>query len=171
MYHIERFNEEQGRAALRQFVALLRDAVDDGASVGFLPPLEDKAAEDFWLEMFGEVGGGTRILLVAREAEELAGTVQLDLARKQTAQHRAEVQKLLVHTRFRGRGLGKALMSAIEEAAREAGRTLLYLDTIEGCAAEHLYVKCGYERAGVIPQFALSGVGVLEPTVIFYRLL
>lgn len=171
MPNIERLSEEQARAILPRFVELLQDSVDDGASVGFVPPLAFEVAGEYWLETFREVGQGKRVLLVSREAGELAGTVQLGLVTKPNGLHRAEVQKLLVHTRFRKRGIARSLMNAVEDAARAEGRTLLVLDTIQGSAAGELYAKHGYTRAGVIPRFALSADGELESTVIFYRVL
>lgn len=171
MDKIERLSEEQAKPILPRLVALLQDTVHHGSSVGFLPPLAFETAEEYWLETLNEVKQGKRILLVSSEAGDVAGTVQLALATKQNGLHRAEVQKLVVHTRFRHRGVARALMGAVEEAARAAGRTLLVLDTEQGSAAEQLYVKCGYARAGVIPQFALSADGSLITTVVFYKLI
>lgn len=172
MCKVERLSEEQARNILPELVALLQDSVNSGSSLGFLPPLSNETAEEYWHEIFSEVGQGRRILLVSREAGgEVTGSVQLALATKQNAQHRAEVQKLFVHTRVRGRGIAQRLMSAIEEAARTAGRTLLVLDTEEGCTAEKLYARYGYTRAGIIPQYAVSADGSLINTVVFYRLL
>lgn len=168
---IELLSEEQARPLLPQLVSLLQDTIESGASVGFLPPLRADTAEEYWLETLQEVAQGKRLLLVASEAGEVTGAVQLALVTKQNGLHRAEVQKLIVHTRFRQRGIARALMCAVEEAARKAGRTLLVLDTEQGSAAEQLYVKCGYTRAGVIPQYALSGDGSLITTVVFYRLI
>ena len=171
MFKVERLSEEQANAVLPHLVFLLQDTVNGGSSVGFLPPLASDVAEAYWLETLNEVAEGTRILLVARETEAITGSVQLALATKQNGLHRAEVQKLIVHTHSRGRGIARALMSAVEEAAREAGRTLLVLDTEQGSVAEKLYPKCGYTRAGVIPQYALGADGSLISTVVFYRLL
>ena len=171
MPEVARLSEENGRALLPALVTLLQDSVHNGSSVGFLPPLTSEVAESYWLETFDEVAQGKRILLVAREGDEVAGSVQLALATKLNGLHRAEVQKLVVHTRFRGRGIARALMGEIEEAAREAGRTLLVLDTEEDSVAERLYPKCGYTRAGIIPQYALSANGSLINTVVFYKLL
>lgn len=171
MYKIELLSEEQAKPLLPQLVALLQDSVNSGSSVGFLPPLSSEAAEEYWLETLNELTQGKRILLISSEAGDVTGAVQLALVTKQNGLHRAEVQKLLVHTRFRKRGIARALMSAVEEAARKAGRTLLVLDTEQGSAAEQLYVKCGYTRAGVIPQYALNAEGVLITTVVFYRLI
>ena len=171
MHKIERLSEEQARPILPELVALLQDAVHNGSSVGFLPPLTSETAEEYWLETLSEVAQGKRILLVSSEAGDVAGAAQLALATKQNGLHRAEVQKLIVHTRFRRRGIARALMCAAEESARAAGRTLLVLDTEQGSVAEKLYEKCEYTRAGVIPQYALSAGGSLITTVLFYKLL
>jgi hypothetical protein len=62
-------------------------------------------------------------------------------------------------------------MDAVESAAREAGRTLLVLDTRQGDIAEELYLSLGYTLAGVIPQYARSANGELHATSLFYKLL
>ena len=171
MHQIERFSAEQASPLLPKLVALLQDVVHSGSSVGFLPPLTFAAAEAYWLETLHEVAQAKRILLVAREAGDVTGAVQLALVTKQNGLHRAEVQKLLVHTSFCQRGIARALMGAVEEAARAAGRTLLVLDTEQGSIAEQLYEKYGYARAGIIPQYARSAAGSLISTVVFYKLL
>jgi ribosomal protein S18 acetylase RimI-like enzyme len=171
MHRIEQLSEDQAKAILPQLAGLLQDTVNGGSSVGFLPPIAADTAKDYWLETIGEIAQGKRILLVSTEAREVTGAVQLALATKQNGLHRAEVQKLLVHTRFRQRGIARALMRAVEDVARKAGRTLLVLDTEQGSVAESLYEKCGYTRAGIIPQYALDAGGSLHSTVVFYRLL
>jgi ribosomal protein S18 acetylase RimI-like enzyme len=171
MHKIERLSEEEARPVLPKLVALLQDSVNSGSSVGFLPPLTSEAAEEYWLETLNELAQGKRILLVSSEAGEVTGAVQLALATRQNGLHRAEVQKLLVHTSFRNRSIARALMCAVEESARAAARTLLVLDTEQGSIAEQLYEKCGYARAGVIPQYARGADGSLISTVLFYKLL
>lgn len=171
VHKIERLSAEQARPILPNLVALLQDAVQSGSSVGFLPPLTFETAKEYWLETLNEVVQGQRILLVSSEAGEVTGAVQLSLATKQNGLHRAEVQKLLVHTGFRQRGIARALMDAVEETARAVGRTLLVLDTEQGSVAEKLYQRCGYTRAGVIPQYARSADYSFISTVVFYKLL
>ncbi|HEY0079256.1 MAG TPA: GNAT family N-acetyltransferase [Pyrinomonadaceae bacterium] len=171
MHKVESLSEEQARPLVPGLVALLQDAVHNGSSVGFLPPVAFDTAEEYWLETLDEVAKERRILLVSSEAGAVTGAVQLALVVKENGRHRAEVQKLLVHTSFRGRGIARALMTAAEEAARAAGRTLLVLDTEEGSVAEKLYEKCGYTRAGVIPQYALTTDGSMISTVVFYKLI
>jgi acetyltransferase len=171
MHRIEQLSAEQAKAILPQLAGLLQNTVNGGSSVGFLPPLAPDTAQDYWVEAIGEIAQGKRLLLVSTEGREVTGAVQLALATKQNGLHRAEVQKLLVHTCFRQRGIARALMNAVEAAALRAGRTLLVLDTEQGSVAESLYESCGYTRAGIIPQFALDAGGSLHSTVVFYRLL
>ncbi len=151
-------------------IELLRDSVEGGASVGFLSPLRRETAEAFWRDMLREAESPYRVILVATtEDGEVAGSVQLALGQKENGRHRAEVQKLLVHSRYRNRGLGRRLMEAIEHEARQRGITLLYLDMIEGELAEQLYLKLGYMRVGEIPNYASFPDGRLWATVIFYK--
>jgi acetyltransferase len=171
MRKVQRLSEAEAKAVLPELINLLQNTVDGGASVGFLPPLSTELAEAYWRESIEEVASGSRILMVAREADALYGSVQLALATKQNGLHRAEVQKLIVNTEWRGRGIARALMEAVEAEARGAGRTLLVLDTEQGSAAVGLYEKQGYTRAGVIPQFALNAEGSLINTVVFFKLL
>jgi GNAT superfamily N-acetyltransferase len=59
----------------------------------------------------------------------------------------AELKRMYVAPQYRGRGLAKALLSAVEDAARQAGRRRLWLET--GTAqpeAIALYEASGYAR-------------------------
>jgi acetyltransferase len=67
---------------------LLRDAVESGASVGFLPPLTPEAARVFWQGTLDEVAAGTRLALGAWLDGRLVGTIQLALATKPNAASR-----------------------------------------------------------------------------------
>jgi acetyltransferase len=171
MFEIVTLSADEIAVNRDQLVNLLRDAVDGGASVSFLAPLATETAASYWLKVASGVASGDRIVLVARQADTIVGSVQLALASEPNAAHRAEVQKLLVHSQFRRQGIGQALMAGVEQAAREANRTLVVLDTQRGSPAERLYEKQGYTRAGIIPRFALSSAGTLEDTVLFYRFL
>jgi GNAT superfamily N-acetyltransferase len=157
------------RAAL---VALLRDAVESGASVGFLPPLGDAEAASYWATVAAGLREGSRIVLAARADElGLVGSAQLELAMRANAGHRAEVSKVMVHRRARRRGVGRALMLALEDHARRLGRTTLILDTRQGDPSEGLYQEAGWTFAGAIPDYARSATGALDATALYYKLL
>jgi acetyltransferase len=166
---IELLTPQTARDTLNDLVELLQDAVDSGASVGFLPPLSREVASNYWLSVFTDLDAGHRLLLGAIDGARLVGSVQLELARKPNATHRAEVQRLLVHRSVRRRGIGERLMRDLEKLARQHGRTLLVLDTRQGDPSELLYQKLGYTIAGVIPGYARSSSGSLDATVFYSR--
>ncbi|WP_046245169.1 GNAT family N-acetyltransferase [Hymenobacter terrenus] len=156
-----------------QLSALLQDAVDSGASIGFLPPLALAEAKQYWMSVAEEVDAGRRTLLIAQRHTEdaILGTVQLDLATKPNALHRAEVAKMLVHTQARRQGIARQLMLAMEEKARELGRTTLVLDTRHGDTAEPLYQSLQFNLVGLIPAYVKNVAGQLEATAVYYKLL
>lgn len=113
------------------------------------------------------------IVLVAREpAGRIVGTVQAQPAWAPNQPHRAEICKMLVHRDARRQGLGRRLMEAIEQAAREAGWKLLTLDARGGGPAEALYRAMGWTYVGVIPDYAIDADGQgMHSTVIFYKMI
>jgi len=149
--------------------ALLVDAVDSGASVGFLPPLSHADADAYWAGVANDVADGATVMLTASIDERVVGSVQLALALRPNGRHRAEVQRLLVHRDVRRQGLGRRLMESIEDAARRLDRSLIVLDTRRGDASESLYTSLGYTEAGSIPGYARSADGSLAATVFFYK--
>ena len=165
---IRRCGHDDGVA--RALAEVLIDCVVGGASVSFMLPLEPERAEAFWVSTLDSAARGERIVFVAedRETGEVVGTVQLILAAPENQPHRGEIAKMLVHRRARRRGLGEALMRAAEAAALEEGKTLLVLDT-SSADAERLYDRLGWQRVGVIPDYALWPHGGLVATTIFYK--
>lgn len=59
------------------------------------------------------------------------------------------VDVLWVDGRYRGRGLGSALLAEVERAAGEEGCSLIHLDTFDFQAKE-FYIKRGYEVFGTL---------------------
>jgi ribosomal protein S18 acetylase RimI-like enzyme len=126
-------------------------------------------ASTYWRGIIHEIATGNRLVLGAIDGDRLVGSAQLELASKANAQHRAEVQRVLVHTSARRQGIAEQLMRRVEELARERGRSLLVLDTREGDPSELLYQKLGYKVAGVIPGYARSASGALDGSVFYYK--
>ena len=153
-----------------QLAALLIDCVEGGASVSFMLPLTQERARAFWQRVAAGVHNGERALLVAEDAHgTIVGTVQLVLDQPENQPHRADVAKMLVHRRARRQGLAERLMRAAEDTARECGKTLLVLDTVTGGDAERLYARLGWQRVGVVPDYALWPQGGLCAATVFYR--
>ena len=155
-------------AAAPDLATVLLDCVARGASVGFMAPLSRERAEAFWTGVAEGVARGDRRLIAARVGGEIVGTAQVIFAGPENQPHRADVAKMLVRGDHRRRGIGEALMAAAEQAARDAGRTLLVLDTASD-VAERLYARAGWTRLGVIPGYALLPHGGLCDTVMFYK--
>lgn len=152
-----------------QLIELLEDSIQHGASIGFLLPLSHDEVTKYWDSVLPGLTTKNRVLLIAEEDGQLQGSVQLEIPWKANGSHRAEVQKLLVHSRARSRGLGRALMVAAEDAARKAGIELLVLDTRTADTAETLYKSMGFVLAGIIPDYARSTNGQLEACSFFYK--
>jgi acetyltransferase len=149
---------------------LLKNVVDDGASIGFLPPLEMAEAEAYWRDVRASVATGYKAVLAAfSEAGQLIGAVQLGQESRPNGRHRAEVQKLMVHTTARRQGIAWRLMAALEAEAAERKLRLLVLDTREGDVSNVLYERMGYQFAGAIPGYALSGEGTFDTTCLYYK--
>jgi ribosomal protein S18 acetylase RimI-like enzyme len=150
---------------LEQLSELLIGVVEDGASIGFLPPLSTDDAIEYWQEV---IQPGV-IVWIAVKNGKIIGTVQLHLAMKKNASHRAEVAKLMIHPSYRRNGIAKLLMQTLEETAKKDGRSLLVLDTRSGDPSNNLYVSLDYIEAGRIPKFARSSSGNLDDTIFYYK--
>ena len=152
------------------FIELLKDVVDGGSSVNFIAPLDLGIAAAFWDKVADDAEAEARIVLAAFDEDRVVGTAQLVLAIHALAVHRAEAQKVLVHTRARRQGIASKLMHALEAEARAAGRSLIVLDTEQYSGGEALYESVGYVRVGVIPGFAFNSDGSkLINAVFFYK--
>jgi ribosomal protein S18 acetylase RimI-like enzyme len=155
--------------AERPLADILMACVEAGASVSFLPPLNADVAQGFWRRSLADIALDRKAIWVAWVDGVLVGTVTLDLAMPPNQPHRAEVAKLLVHPEARRRGVGQALMAALEAEAMQRGRRLLTLDTRADDAGEALYRSLGWQEAGRIPGFALNADGSAAATIFFYK--
>ena len=163
--------DSQTERDLDMLAAVLHAAVHAGASVSFILPFSMPEAREFWrAKVLPSVMNESSRVFVARAGDRIVGVVQLDLDSPPYQQHRAEVRKLIVDPAVRRRGIARALMLALEDAARREGRTLLTLDTRTGDSAEPLYLALGYNAAGVIPNYARGpATPELEPTTFMYK--
>ena len=166
---IRELSQADAIAALPDLCQTLADCVEGGASVGFMTPFAPAEGGAFWQGVAEAVGRGEVLLYGAFLGSRLVGTVQVGFASKPNQPHRADLMKLLVHRDARGLGLSKALMAAAESGAAKAGRWLLVLDTAAGELAEELYEKLGWQRSGIIPNYALFPDGRYCDTVVFWK--
>lgn len=155
-------------AKVDALAALLRSAVNDGASLGFLPVVTIDVARRYWLSLRAELEAGSRVLLGVFVNGRLVGTGQLWFPPAPNAFHRAEVQKVIVDASERGQGVGHLLMQGLHRAARAHGRSLLLLITRHRGPAERFYRALGYREVSVIPGYAVGPSGERYDDVSLY---
>ncbi len=153
---------------VQELAAVLVDAINGGAGISFMADLRLDEAVEWWRKTLGASSPRT-VVLIARDEQGIVGTVQLQPSWAPNQPHRADVAKLIVHRRARGRGIARALMQELERHARERQFTLLALDTCKGTAAEQLYSSLGWVRVGEVPHYAVNPDGTPCDTVFFYR--
>ena len=159
----------EAETCIETLAEILSDCVQGGAGVGFMLPFSREDALAWWPGPIASARRGERVILGGFADGVLCGTVQLVTATPPNQPHRADIAKMLVGPAARGRGLGAALMLGAEAEARARGKTLLVLDTVTGSDAERLYQALGWQRTGVIPDFALSPHGNANSTTILWK--
>ncbi|WP_020558552.1 GNAT family N-acetyltransferase [Thiofilum flexile] len=148
--------------------ALLHDCVNNGASIGFIIPLSNDTTHHYWSQV-SKALEDSLYLWIAKTEGQIVGSVQLNVCTKDNGRHRAELQKLMVLSSARQQGIGKQLLEAAEHYAKNLGLRLLVLDTEQGSTAELIYPRLGWEKAGVIPDYAITPNGRLHPTVYYFK--
>ena len=140
---------------------LLLDAHASNMALGLAAPLTHEVAADAWRALNG-------ILLAAIEDGVVVGAVNLAPTSTPNGRHRAEIQKLAVRADRRGGGTGAALLEAAAEKARELGLRLLWLTTHADTRSDSFYVKRGWVRSGVIPEWSQAPDGRYATNAFFY---
>ncbi|MGV0909289.1 N-acetyltransferase family protein [Martelella sp. FOR1707] len=169
MTTIRFLSAEEAVAAIPALCDLLRDSIEDNASMGFMAPYDPEQARAFWQGVADGVADGFTVLAVAADGDDIVGTVQAGFARKTNQPHRGDVMKLIVRRDMRGRGIARQLMERLEAECLQRDRWLMVLDTATGSAAEAIYPRLGWQRVGVVPEYALYPDGDYCGTTFFYK--
>jgi ribosomal protein S18 acetylase RimI-like enzyme len=89
----------------------------------------------------------------AFDGDELCGMVGLERETRAKNRHKAKVVGMYVAHERTGRGIGRALMTALIDDARASRLELLVLTVTEGDgAALRLYERCGFRSFGIEPR-------------------
>ncbi|TFZ07087.1 GNAT family N-acetyltransferase [Ramlibacter henchirensis] len=167
---VRRVAPHEAHACIEGLADVLVDCVEGGASIGFMLPIARETALAFWRRVADAVQRGDRVLLVAQRADgRIVGTVQLILDLPENQPHRADLVKMQVHRSVRGRGVAQRLLEAAEREAVREGRRVLVLDAVTGGDAWRLYQRCGWQRVGDVPDYALMPDGPPCSTTFFYK--
>lgn len=168
---VRELDAAETEARLTELADILVDAVAHGASVNFLAGFDREGGRAFWRRQIADIASGEKRLFVGERDGRLVATILLIYAPQPNAPHRAEIGKMLVLSSERRQGLGRRLLAVAEQAASQAGRTLLLLDTESGSSSDKLYRSCGWREYGRVPDHAYRVDGKLAETTMFYKLL
>lgn len=131
----------EGAAALTTVRILMQEYWD---SFSFTPCFQNFADELAGLP--GAYAPPAGRLALATVNDEPAGCIAL----RRVDAHRAEAKRLYVRPRYRGHGLGRALLEWVMAEARAAGYREIVGDTMPAMRDPlALYAKMGFERSGV----------------------
>jgi putative acetyltransferase len=136
-------------------IELLRQS--DEFSIALYPP---EARHQ--VDVTALLAGNTRFFVARRD-----GTALGCMALVRTAADKGELKRCFVTQEARGQGVGFALLTAAEAAARQQGMRAIQLETgIRNNAALRLYRGCGYHDRGPFGGYPDDGVSVfLEKTL------
>jgi acetyltransferase len=138
-------------------------------ALGTLESIGREGLERAYREAVAALDDRDRVLLVADDDGEVVAMAQLVRSAVMNASHRAEVQRVAVADRARGRSVGREIMAATEDAARMLQISLLWLTTHDGSEACAFYEALGYSKMGVMPDYSRRPDGTLSPGAFYYK--
>lgn len=133
--------------------ALWADTSNAGGAVGFVPPVTaDDVRTDLVKHLVAMAEDRARLLVGRDETGAVAATAVLGLNTHRLMRHWCWLYTVMVHPSHQGKGYGRELMAAAEEAARGlAGITGIRLTCRGGRGLEQFYAACGYKEVGRVP--------------------
>ena len=150
---VERVTQLAG-SALHELCDAADSAILDGGGFGWLTPPPRHVMEAYWK---GVLLVPERELVIGRLDGVVAGSAQLQRPPKnnEAQAFTGQLTTFFVAPWARGHGLARALVLAVEEAARDAGLRALNLDVRETQErAITVYEQLGYQRWGSHPRYA-----------------
>lgn len=140
--------------ALRDdILALWADVSNAGGAVGFVPPVSSEEIRPELVKHMVAMGEGRHRLLVGFDEEgKAAATVFFSFNTHRLMTHWVWLYTVMVHPSHQGKGYGRDLLAAAEEAARGFdGIDAIRLTCRGGLGLEHFYASCGYKEVGRVP--------------------
>lgn len=123
------------------------DVTNAGGAVGF--PFPAVTAEQVTPALDGLLAPGPGHVLVAHDGARVAGWVHLAPGATPLTAHWGTVSRLQSRPELRGQGVGSALLSRLEQTARDdLGLEHLWLALRSGLGLEEFYVRRGWQVAG-----------------------
>lgn len=122
-----------------------------GGAVGFGTDAEPAEVEHAALGIADDIAAERTVLLAARHAGRLVGTVRLEPGAEPVVRHRAMLKLLMVAPDIQRSGLGRRLVDACLEAAAARGLSQVYLSARGGTGLEEYYLRLGWREVGRFP--------------------
>jgi ribosomal protein S18 acetylase RimI-like enzyme len=143
-------------------------AITEGGGFGWIKPPRRDILEKYWQGVMLVPG---RSLFVGRIDGVIAGSAQLirQPRNNEAQQFSAQLMSVFAAPWARGRGLGRGLVAAAEEAARSNGVEIINVDIRDTqTAGIRLYERAGYIRWGTHPDYAMVE-GKVVPGHYYYK--
>ncbi|HEY5837138.1 GNAT family N-acetyltransferase [Streptomyces sp.] len=133
---------------------LWTDVSNEGGAVSFVPPVTPEDVRPELECSLAAVGTGQQRLLVGRDEDgRIAASAFLAYNSHRLKTHWLRLHAVMVHPAHQGRGCGRTLMAAVEQAARGFhGIEAIRLVCRGGTGAELFYGRCGYKEVGRVPS-------------------
>ena len=137
--NIEAIDPASYEAAIPGLGALLKDAVDGGASVNFVAGVSQEQTEGWWRARAERVADGTITVFVARDdSGRIVGSTLLERSVNPNSPHRAEIGKVIVHRSLRRRGAaGEQGHGGLVGTLGQPGRHVLFLGAADLADQQH----------------------------------
>ncbi|MET7619860.1 GNAT family N-acetyltransferase [Streptomyces sp. NPDC005408] len=134
-------------------VALWVDVSNAGGSVGFVPPVSaDAVRPELVKHLAAMAEGRTRLLVGYDEEGAVTATAFLTYNTHRLMRHWVWLYTVMVHPKHQGKGYGRDLMAAAEDAGRGfEGIEAIRLTCRGGTGVDRFYAACGYKEVGRVP--------------------
>ncbi|GAA2676121.1 GNAT family N-acetyltransferase [Streptomyces lunalinharesii] len=134
--------------------ALWADVANAGGAVGLVPPVTPEDVRPDLVRHLLALTEGRERLLIGRDAGgRVVATAFLTLNWHRMSTHWLWVYTVMVHPDLQGRGVGRALMAAVADAARGIDDIIgLRLTCRGGTGLRRFYESCGYQEIGRAPR-------------------
>lgn len=152
---------------------LWTDVTNAGGAVGFVAPVDRESIRpELVRHMVAMAEGRTRFLAGFDEAGKVAATAFLTFNSHRLMPHWVWLYTVMVHPRHQGKGYGRDLLAAAEDAARGLdGIEAIRLTCWGGLGLENFYASCGYKEVGRVPGALRVAPGDDRDDVIMLRVL
>ncbi|MBT2449050.1 GNAT family N-acetyltransferase [Streptomyces sp. ISL-43] len=137
---------------------ILAELVAGGAALGWVAPPAPEEVAGLLEGVVAAAGAGDAGLRAAYLGRRLVGLGYWQRYARPTHRPHADLEKIAVDAAAHGRGVGRALTTALIEDARTAGIEVLTLDARgDNTRALRLYTALGFTEYGRLPDFVAVG--------------